>query len=187
MTTTVAFFGGSFNPPHIGHQMAVLYVLETQAVDRVLVVPCFRHPFEKELAPFGERLEMSRMAMAPLGERIEVSDIEERLGGASSRTYDTISALRREMPLVSWRTIVGADILAERAKWWRWEELTRIAPLLVLGRQGYGGGAIELPRVSSSEVRERLRQGMSVSELVPKSVALHIRARGLYGVTQDMP
>jgi len=63
----VAIYGGSFNPPHVAHQLAALYVLETQPVDELWFVPCFKHPFEKALESFEDRLEMCRRAAAPLG------------------------------------------------------------------------------------------------------------------------
>src|SRR5579872_1448859 len=55
---TVAVFGGSFNPPHVAHVLACALLLSVQQVDRVLVVPTFRHPFAKSLAAFEERLRM---------------------------------------------------------------------------------------------------------------------------------
>ena len=81
----VAIFGGSFNPPHLAHQMAALYVLETAAVDELWLVPAFRHPFGKALAPFADRLEMCELAAAALGTRVKVSAIE-RESGVESRT-----------------------------------------------------------------------------------------------------
>ena len=58
----VALFGGSFNPPHVGHVLAVTYALSVGLVERVLVVPVFEHALGKRLAPFEHRVEMSRRA-----------------------------------------------------------------------------------------------------------------------------
>ena len=77
--TRVALFGGSFNPPHMGHVLAVAYVLGVGLVDRVLVVPVFEHALGKQLVPFQHRLEMARRAFGWLP-RVEVSTIEEQLG-----------------------------------------------------------------------------------------------------------
>src|SRR4051812_26752381 len=63
----VAIFGGSFNPPHVGHQLAALWVLETAGVDELWFVPAFVHPFEKALAPFEDRRRMCERAAAALG------------------------------------------------------------------------------------------------------------------------
>src|SRR5678816_1236754 len=94
----VAIFGGSFNPPHVAHMLAVVYALSTQQIERVLVVPVFQHPFAKELAPFEDRLAMARLALGWLP-RTEVSTIERELGG-ESRTLRTIEALADRHP--SW-------------------------------------------------------------------------------------
>jgi nicotinate-nucleotide adenylyltransferase len=108
----VAFFGGSFNPPHVAHQLVALYALETAAVDELWMVPCLKHPFDKALAPFPQRLRMCELAAAALGPRARVSDIEGRLGG-ESRTLLTIKALRTEHPDCAFHLVVGADIEAE--------------------------------------------------------------------------
>src|SRR5450432_1633002 len=72
----VFIFGGSFNPPHIAHVLAVTYVLSTAEPDLVLVVPCYRHPFAKDLCPFEHRLAMCERAMGWLP-RTTVSRVEE--------------------------------------------------------------------------------------------------------------
>ena len=61
--TPVAFYGGSFDPPHVAHVLAVAYLAGMGQFDRVLVVPVFRHAFEKRLTPFGERLRMCELAV----------------------------------------------------------------------------------------------------------------------------
>src|SRR6266511_3514070 len=77
----VGIFGGSFNPPHVGHQMLGLYVLETAAIDELWFVPAFRHALGKPLEPFGHRLKMCERAVAALGARARVSDVEGVIGG----------------------------------------------------------------------------------------------------------
>ncbi|HKE13690.1 MAG TPA: nicotinate (nicotinamide) nucleotide adenylyltransferase [Kofleriaceae bacterium] len=184
----VALFGGSFNPPHLAHQMACLVVLETEAVDQLWMIPTFHHPFGKSLAAFDDRLEMCRRAASALGERVLVSDIERELGGAESRTYDTLVELRRRHPGVRFRLVIGEDILAERDAWHRWDDVVALAPPIVLGRTGAGRAAgaagdaprIELPDVSSTEVRELLARGDSAVPLVPRAVMDYIAGRGLY-------
>jgi len=176
----LAIFGGSFNPPHAAHQMAALYVLETQLVDELVCVPSFRHPFEKQLTPYEDRVEMCRRLVAPLG-RASVSTIEEELGGEVSRTFTVLEALAARRPDAKLRLVIGADIVPERDKWWRWADIEALAPPIVLGRRGYlGGTGVELPEVSSTEVRARLAAGKSVEGLVPRSVIQYVEAKGLY-------
>jgi nicotinate-nucleotide adenylyltransferase len=184
----VALFGGSFNPPHLAHQMACLVVLETQPVDELWMIPTYRHVFGKELAPFDDRVEMCRRAARPFGERVRVSEVERELGAPQSRTLDTVMELRRRHPGTEFRLVIGEDILAERDAWYRWDDLVALAPPVVLGRAGRAGDAadpagparLELPDISSTDVRARIARGESAVPLVPRAVMDYIAGRGLY-------
>ncbi|MGD0836230.1 MAG: nicotinate (nicotinamide) nucleotide adenylyltransferase [Polyangia bacterium] len=176
----VALFGGSFNPPHVAHQLVALYVLETTDVDQLWLTPCSRHPFDKPLAPFHHRLSMCELAVAGLGQRIRVSDIEDRLGG-ESRTLITLKALRVQHPDHEFRLVVGADIEPEMPLWYGANELRRETPVIVVGRSGYGQrDGLVMPAVSSTEVRARIKRGQAVAHLVPRSVVDYIREQRLY-------
>ncbi|HEY3359210.1 MAG TPA: nicotinate (nicotinamide) nucleotide adenylyltransferase [Polyangia bacterium] len=186
---TTAFFGGSFDPPHVAHQMACLYALATQAVDRVLWVPVYQHHFAKTLTPFADRLEMSRRAAAPFGAAVEVSAVEEQLG-APSLTLNTLRHLMAERPGERFALVIGSDILPERAKWYGWDEIASLCDLIVVGRGGHSAPdapRLELPRVSSTEVRAAIAAGGDVSALVPRAVLDYIHARGLYGAPRREP
>jgi nicotinate-nucleotide adenylyltransferase len=174
----IALFGGSFNPPHVGHQLACLYVLETSACDEVWMVPTFVHPFEKQLAPFPDRLEMCRRAAART-QGLRVSTVEAELGG-ESRTLHTVQHLQREHPHDAFSLVIGADLLAERHLWYRADELERLCPFIVLGRAGYAGPEPALPEVSSTAIRARIARGEDCSRLVGREVLAYIHERGLY-------
>jgi nicotinate-nucleotide adenylyltransferase len=179
--STIAIFGGSFNPPHVAHQMVCLYILEACPVDELWVIPTYRHPFAKSLVDFEHRFAMCELAMALFGARVKVSRVEEELAQPSSRTLHTLNALRQRFPGDDFRLVVGADILAERDKWYRWDEIERLAPPIVVGRRGYPSqSGLELPDVSSTEVRSRLASGRDASDLVPAQVMAYISERGLY-------
>ena len=130
--TTVAVFGGSFNPPHVAHVLAVAYVLSTSDAERVLVVPAHKHPFGKPLAPFDDRVRMAELALEPLP-GASVSRIEETLDGL---TLHTLEALKKAHPEWSLRLVMGADILLEADKWFRFDDVKKLAPPIVLGRAG---------------------------------------------------
>jgi nicotinate-nucleotide adenylyltransferase len=180
----VAIFGGSFNPPHVAHQMVALYVLETQPVEELWMVPCFRHPFEKTLAPFEDRLQMCQLMATALGERVKVSDIEAQLGG-ESRTLHTVRALQGQHPDREFVVVIGQDLEQESNRWFGAAELRERTDFIVVGRAGFGRGGssreIEIPAVSSTEVRQRLEAGQPVEHLLPRRVLDYIRQRGLYG------
>lgn len=177
----VALFGGSFNPPHVGHQLLALYVLETAEVDELWFVPCWKHPFDKELEDFAHRMRMTELAAAALGPRVRVSDFESKLGGEKSRTLLTVRGLQARYPQHEFRLVIGADLEPELPSWYGAEELRRTVKLLVVGRGGYPGQfPVSMPMVSSTEIRKKLRTGESAQGMVCESVWAYIREHGLY-------
>ena len=176
----VALFGGSFNPPHVVHQLVTLYVLETEPVDEVWLIPCFLHPFDKALAPFADRMAMCEAAAAALGPRVTVSDCEGRLGG-ESRTLRTVKSLQAQHPDTEFCVVIGADLEGEVSSWYGAAELRALVRFIVVGRGGYPGRELAMPAISSTDVRERVRSGKPADRLVPRTVLDYIRQRKLYG------
>jgi nicotinate-nucleotide adenylyltransferase len=178
----IAFFGGSFDPPHMAHVQCIAVALASGEVDGVLAVPCFQHVFGKDSTPYAHRIEMVKRALQIFGKRVEVSDIEEQLAGPS-RTLDTLQALMEVRPADSWRLLIGTDILAEKDKWHRFDEIARLAPPLIVGRSGWEATAdtdFALPAISSSDIRNRLKTEQNLGHLVPASVLQYIQKEGLY-------
>ena len=183
-------FGGSFDPPHFGHASACTYLLDCLGAERVLLVPTHHHPFGKQSTAFEHRLEMCRRLAAPFGDRVLVSEKERELGGAG-RTYDLICALEQAEPDTRWVLCVGADILGEVERWYRWDAICERVEVVVLGRGGYRPGELEgmqpvtLPEVSSSKVRTMLAAGESVWGWVPATVIDYIQQTRLYLAQKD--
>lgn len=180
---TIAIFGGSFNPPHIAHVLAVTVVLSRFDIDRLLVVPTYQHPFAKSLVPYDDRVEMCRLAMGWIP-RVEVSRVEETLGG-ESRTLRTIEHLKKEHPNDPLRLVMGADILVESNKWYGFDRIVELAPPIVLGRVGVvyeGAPPPILPAISSTDVRKKIAEGRfeELAEYVPKDVLAYVKSHGLY-------
>lgn len=187
---TVGLFGGSFNPPHIAHQLVAFYVLETQ-VDEVWFVPTYSHPFAKQLVAYDHRVAMVELAAAPLGARARVLRTEYELAQkpdfVSSRTLDLVEHLYAMHPDVQLRLVVGADILHEKDKWHRWDDLVAKAPLIILGRGGHelpaGSVAtgVTMPEVSATKARELLAsKDPGAASLLPQTVLRYIARHGLY-------
>lgn len=179
----IGVFGGSFNPPHLSHVLALAVVLARFDVERLLVVPTFQHPFAKMLAPYEDRVEMCKLAMGWLP-RVEVSRVEEELGG-ESRTLWTIEHLTKKYPGKPLRLIVGADIMVDSSKWFAFDRIVELAPPIVLGRVGIdypGAPQPVLPDISSTEVRAKLAAGAlgEMAELVPSAVITYATTRRLY-------
>lgn len=165
--------GGTFDPPHVGHVLLATMALGSGEVEQLLVVPAWRHPFGKRpQAAFEDRLRMCELAFAPL-RGVQVTDLERRLGG-TSRTVRTLQALREQHPDRALRLVLGADTWAQLDQWSEPEQVRALAPPLVFGRTGHPlppGRRIALPAVSSTEVRELLRRGAPVDDLLPAEVA----------------
>ncbi|MFW6050994.1 MAG: nicotinate (nicotinamide) nucleotide adenylyltransferase [Myxococcota bacterium] len=179
---TIAVFGGSFDPPHVGHVLAMAYVLAVEAVDGLVMVPTFAHPFGKEpSAGFDHRVRMCELCAEPL-RQVEVSRIEEELGG-TSHTLRTLEAMTERHPETQLRLVVGADVLPETAKWHRWDRIAQVAPPIVVGRAGYGGPdgpTVAMPDVSSTELRRRLARDRTTRGMLPAAVERHILDHDLY-------
>jgi nicotinate-nucleotide adenylyltransferase len=166
----VAVYGGSFNPPHVGHALVASWALWTGAADRVVLLPTYRHAFDKALAPWDERLRLCEALACALGASVSVSRIEADLP-VPSYTIDSLDALRAETG-ARLRLLIGADVLPTVSAWKRWDRIEQEYAPIVVGRAGYANPAdsVVFPDVSSTEVRERLRAGRSVAHLVPADV-----------------
>lgn len=198
----IALLGGSFNPPHVAHLMAAYWVLATQGVAEVWLVPSFKHPFGKALAPFADRVRMCERAAAAL-RGVHVCEVEQELEGDPNvgRTVVTLERLVAKHPSKRFALVIGSDILGETAKssapaspppgagpspappWYRFDRIKELARIIVVARQGYPvpeAHGPELPRVSSSEIRERVGRGESIDGLVPARVTAYIAEHGLY-------
>jgi len=183
----VALFGGSFNPPHVGHQLLALYVLETAGVDELWFVPTFQHPFHKSLESFDDRRAMCQRAAEALGPRARVSDVEARLGGASL-TLRTVRRLMGEHPGHAFSLVIGSDLVTETDSWHGVDELRRLVPFLVVQRGGFPSAPaagqtvapVTMPQISSREIRAALAAGQSMNSWISRRVLDYIAERGLY-------
>lgn len=184
-------FGGTFDPPHIGHLVAAVDARHELDLDTVLLVVA-NVPWQKlglrEISPAEDRLAMVRAAVADRP-GVEVSDLEIRRGGPSY-TADTLEALRAAEPDVELYVILGNDAAAGFATWERHEEVAEMAHLVVVDRpgtptpidDGFAWIRVDIPEleISSTELRARVAAGRSIDYLTPPAVVTCIAERGLY-------
>lgn len=191
----VGVFGGSFDPPHLGHLIVAADAYSALRLDHVLWVPAAMQPHKRARVrtPAEIRLEMVRAAIAG-DDRFVVDDRELRRAGPSY-TADTLGELTAAAPGVEWFLLIGADAYAELPTWHRPGEIVSLARVAVLARAGEIGGAagaefaaLRVPvtriDVSATEVRRRVACGESIRYLVPEAVRAIIERERLY---RDVP
>jgi len=173
----VAIYGGSFNPPHIGHAMVAAWLRWTGRADEVWWVPAFDHAFDKPLAPFDLRMDACRCVADSLGPWAKVCGIERELE-APSYTIHTLDQLQRRHPQHRLRWIMGADALPTVHLWREWERIERDYAPIVVGRAGHPEvpGSPTFPAISSTLVRQLLREGAAIDHLVDARLLTLLRA-----------
>ena len=191
----LGILGGTFDPPHIGHLAAAVEVRSALRLERVLLMVA-NDPWQKTgsrpLSGALDRLAMTRAATQGI-EGIEASDLEIARGG-STYSIDTLESLQESAPEQQLFLIVGSDAATNLHTWHRHEELQQLATLVIVERDGEGEARpptgwsilrVSMTRldVSSSDLRDRVRDGRPLSPLVVPGVIDEIEARGLYGLT----
>jgi nicotinate-nucleotide adenylyltransferase len=185
---TIALFGGRFDPPHYGHLLVAEQVLEKMPqIDQVWLLPANTHPWKKMVAAASHRLNMTKFL--EMG-RIKVSDLDIKRGG-QTYTIETIRILKKETAnRYFW--LCGSDTIKEFHRWKDFQELVKLIPFLVFPRSGHQ--IKDLPQgfslirnknlittsLSSTMVRERIKNGLSITGLVPEEVEEYIRKHNLY-------
>ncbi len=154
----IAIFGGSFDPPHLGHVAIMKKALETLDIEKLVVVPAYISPFKKgHSAPADLRLKWLREITA-FDPRIEVSDYEIKRGG-KSYTYDTVAHFREFFDTIY--LIIGADNLESLKRWHRFKDLDRIVEWVVATRsdtpvpERFIRLQVDMP-ISSTALREKI-------------------------------
>lgn len=163
----IAIFGGSFDPPHLGHCQLVSQVLASGVVDEIWLMPAFISPLKNSVAPAADRLAMCRFLER---EKIKVSDLEIKRGG-KSYTLVTTGELKKRFKTYKFYWLIGTDLLGQLDKWYKFQELLKEIEFLVFPRK---------INISSSKIRERVKKGQSVADLVPKEAEEYIRKHKLY-------
>ena len=185
---SIAILGGTFDPIHLGHAKVLSAI--APKFDQIALIPTgdpWMKP-EKPIATPKQRLEMCQAALEDLSdelqEKVFVMDIEvERKG--QTFTFDTLQSLRAFFPRDNFTLILGTDAALTFNKWKRFEDVKKMAEILVVKRPGskiseFKEVEISALDISSTRIREEFATKGSC-EFISPSVAKYIRVNGLYG------
>lgn len=189
----IGLFGGSFNPPHLGHLFMAEWIRERFSLDEVWWIPAHQPPHKQDhrLAASQHRLAMTELATAD-HPAFRVSDVELAREGVSY-TIDTIEQLQQAHPDARFRLIIGGDSLRDFRSWHRPDDILDCVAIIAYRRPGDAIDMLddalrdrvriaEAPRLdlSSTAIRGRIRAGRSVRYWVPESVRSYLEAHRLY-------
>jgi nicotinate-nucleotide adenylyltransferase len=171
----IAIFGGAFDPPHIGHTAICRWVFGKGRFDELFIVPCFKHPFGKDMEGFDHRLAMCRLAFGKLLLPLRILDIEKSLPGPSL-THNTILRLIEKNPDAKFTLIVGHDVAKELSDWHHIDKIKELVDIIEVPR----GEESAIPNVSSTDVRTAIKGKKPYRHIVEPEVAIYIVTNSLY-------
>lgn len=176
----VGIFGGSFNPIHTGHIALAKSLCQQAGLDEVWLMVSPMNPFKKEatdLLTDKLRLEMAEQAVAD-EPKLKACDYEFHMP-KPSYTWHTLQALSQDFPNVDFTLLIGGDNWASFDKWFHHEDILNHYPIVVYPRKGCDIGKVpsgvtivETPllNISSTEIRQRIKEGKSIHGMVPDSI-----------------
>jgi len=195
----IAILGGTFDPIHIGHLIAGQYVYDTGLFNEICIMPSGNPPHKISTEAYNKhRLAMCQLAADSL-EGFTVSDIEQTREG-KIYTVDTFSYLKENNPGTKFWLIIGTDSLMNLKSWYKPEQLLATVNFVVVDRGGYDLAEIKamiksldegykcdllyvkmpLIELSSTTLRERMKKGLSIENMVPHSVHQYMMTHELY-------
>ena len=194
MVERIGIFGGTFDPIHVGHLVAAVNARHALQLDRVLMVVA-NVPWQKAelraVSTAEDRLGLVEAAVGGVA-GVEASAIEIERGGASF-TADTLAEVQAKFPDAELFLIIGWDVAPALSTWERYDEVQRLATLVVVNRPGsppptqleeagWRVAEVNVPNleISSSDLRERAAAGRPLDYLIPAAGVRFIRSRGMY-------
>ena len=186
----VGLFFGSFNPIHTGHLIIANWVLNETDIEKIWLVVSPQNPFKSEQDLLSEVHRLTLVQKAILGdERMEASDVEFELP-RPSYTFRTLSLLKEKYPANTFFIIMGSDSFQDLAKWKNFESIVSNHKMVVFERPGIDvkneiNAQIEildapLLEISSTNIRELIKNKKSIRYLVPDMVREEIEAKLYY-------
>ena len=189
----ICLFGGTFDPPHIGHLLVAQTVCEAEDFDKILFIPAFQPPHKRDITPVDERISMLKLAVEG-NPNFEISDVELKRKGVSY-TIDTVKAIKTEMSLKNNEIfyLIGSDSLLEFQHWKEPEGILNECQVIVAIRPGFRPSDIpswilqriqfaNIPRfeISSTNIRHRWVENKTIRYMVTLPIWEYIEKNNLY-------
>ncbi|MBQ8210011.1 MAG: nicotinate (nicotinamide) nucleotide adenylyltransferase [Clostridia bacterium] len=194
----IGVYGGSFNPPHNGHLMLACELTERLSLDKLIVIPSNISPQKSNNGNIDpvHRINMCKILFDD--EKFTVSDCEIKRGG-KSYTFDTLNFIRSEYKDAEIYLFMGSDMLLSFHSWYRYEDILSMCTLCAISREDDSTRAEMLRysadilkngkvlifdvtpfQVSSSQIRDNIRQGKSCEGLLDGRISAYIKEHNLY-------
>ena len=186
-----AIFGGSFNPIHNGHLRLARKIVEQGWVDELWLMVSPQNPLKQQVGLLDEqiRYELAQLAVKEV-EGVEACDFEFHLE-RPSYTWKTLAALQQAYPDRQFSLVIGGDNWEIFPRWAHYQEILEKYPLIIYPRDGYEVKVEDLPPTahlvdaplfpwSSTQIREALKSGKEVAEMLPESIIPIIKQNKYY-------
>ena len=189
----IGLMGGSFDPVHCGHLIVARDVLEQFHLDRLMLIPAAQAPLKPNVVQTTAEDRWAMLRLVIEGDRrIEIADHEVTKGGISY-TIDTVRYFKTRFPADELFWVIGGDQLLLLPQWKEVGELVKLTEFILMERPGYQLGATcdvpglrlhrgkgHLIEISSSEIRERRREGLTLEYFCPQKVIAYLEEKRLY-------
>ena len=189
----ICLFGGTFDPPHIGHLLVAQTIFEAENFDNIVFIPTFKTPRKNNITHIKDRLAMLRMGVTS-NPNFEISDLEIQRGG-TSYTIDTVREYKSDQDYDSRELyyLIGSDSLQTFHTWKEPREILDECQVIVALRPGFRPSDISnwilrkvrfasIPRfeISSSTIRSRWQENKTIRYMVTQPVWEYINDHGIY-------
>lgn len=189
----ITLFGGSFNPPHLGHEIVLEQIFNLKLIpnlDQIWLLPEYRHSFAKNrnLIEAKQRLAMLHFLVRSWI-KLQTCCLDQQMSG---NTIEHIAYLKRKFPRHQFSFLIGSDNLASFTKWPQWPELLKLMPFYVYPRLGFPFQPLYpnmkplthpeqiITNISSTMVRQRIKANLIIDHLVPIRIAAYIKKNSLF-------